>query len=712
MQAFGLFPFVRYVLCLIAGILCYQYTAHLSVIFMVTCWAISFCCYWTAYFFAPNRLFLGLLGQAMLTLLGWLMCYFQDSTHQANHYSHYLPQAEVFQVTIDSWVEEKPQTWKATGEVKQVIIGRKTVATQGSILLYFDKKTVALPRFQTSYWLKGHPQRIAAALNPAEFNYQTYLQRQGIAFQCYAKSRQLYLIPSSTTGFSVRAWAFRANALCDKIFTTYLSQKSSRAVANAMILGLRDELDTSLMQAYSASGAIHVLSVSGMHVGIIYQVLSIIFAFLLRKGIGGKISFFCLVFSCLWFYALLTGLSSPVLRSALMFSMFLVAQLLNRKQNPYNTLACSAFFLLLWKPLWLYDVGFQLSYLAVFGMVFFQPLLSKLWIIETKKSWIHQAFNALWQITTVSIAAQLCTFPLTIAYFHQFPLYFLLVNPFVIGFSTIVLCYGVFFLLATLLMHSLGISFGIKALATVLHYSIVVLNSTVEFTQQMPYSTLKNLSFSPLEIALWGFLLLGLGFLWHSRQYVWIKINLGLVLGLWVVHVGQVWQQSTQYRAVLHYTKQGYLCSIITGNQAWIMADSTLSHEPSKTLTHLNNYLATNGIQKIFWYKNTPEPIGYMPFVAIHQQYFSCWQIDKKTLLYLHQAMPQQQLRLTSLQPLDYLVLSHKSIRNLDEIAHIAYKQLILDGTVRPWEAERWQQQAQQQGIAVRWLGQTGAILL
>ncbi len=672
-------------------------------------WAISFCCYWVAYLFAPHRIFLGLLGQAMLTLLGWLVCYYQDSTHQANHYSHYLPQAEVFRVTIDSWVEEKPQTWKATGEVKQVIVGQKTVATQGSILLYFDKKTVAPPHFQTSYWLKGHPQGIAAALNPAEFNYRAYLQRQGIAFQCYAKASQLCLIQAST-GFSIRAWAFRANALCDKIFTTYLSQKSSRAVANAMILGLRDELDTSLMQAYSASGAIHVLSVSGMHVGIIYQVLSLIFAFLLRKGIGGKISFFCLVFCSLWFYALLTGLSSPVLRSALMFSMFLVAQLLNRKQNPYNTLACSAFFLLLWKPLWLYDVGFQLSYLAVFGMVFFQPLLSQWLIIETKNTLIRQGLTALWQITTVSIAAQLCTFPLTIYYFHQFPLYFLLVNPFVILFSTLVLCYGVLFLLIALFLNSLGLYFGIDFLAKILHYCIVILNKTVVLTEQLPHSTLKYLYFSRVEVVLWACLLLGLGFLWHSRAYIWVKINLGLVVILLGVHFFQVWQQHTQVQALLHYTRKGYVASVIVGNQVWLATDTMALEQKKKVVTQLNNYLSSKGIQQIFWY-NT-HITERCPMLLYQQQGISFWQINGKTLLYIRQNLYKKQLSLAPSLRIDYLVLSHKTIRNLDELVHISYKELILDGSVSRWEIEKLTQQAQQQGIAIRVMSETGAVVL
>ncbi|MBN1820838.1 MAG: ComEC/Rec2 family competence protein, partial [Prolixibacteraceae bacterium] len=189
----------------------------------------------------------------------------------------------------------------------------------------------------------------------------------------------------------------------------------------ALTLGYKDALDPETKEVYSSCGAMHVLAVSGLHVGIIYLAINFLIGFLKRLKTG-RYLFIIITITILWFYALLTGLSPSVLRSALMFSVLITGENLRRPVNIYNSLAVSAFILLFFNPNLIFETGFQLSYSAVAGIVFFQPKINNLFNPG------NFVLKYSWSLFSVSLAAQLSTFPLTIYYFHQFPFYFWLSN--------------------------------------------------------------------------------------------------------------------------------------------------------------------------------------------------------------------------------------------------------------------------------------------
>lgn len=193
------------------------------------------------------------------------------------------------------------------------------------------------------------------------------------------------------------------------------------------------------MEAYSKTGTMHVLSVSGMHVGIVFLVLSFLFKPLDKFHALSYFRIFLIV-PAIWFYAMISGFSSPVCRAALMISLVVIGKVLHRNLNSYHIIAISAFFLLLYNPFFLFDVGFQLSYLAVFGLVYFHPKLYQLFHFHNK------IFDYLWSYCALSIAAQLATFPLGLYYFHQFPLYFLLSNLLILLPVTLIMYLGILLL--------------------------------------------------------------------------------------------------------------------------------------------------------------------------------------------------------------------------------------------------------------------------
>ena len=203
-----------------------------------------------------------------------------------------------------------------------------------------------------------------------------------------------------------------------KFFKENKLEGKEYAVVSALVAGYTDDLDIETMKAFADTGTLHVLSVSGMHVGIIYYVLNLLLLFLSKHRYGNILRVLILL-SFLWLYSMITGMSAAVMRSAAMLSFIIVGKSFNRYVNTYNIIAASIFFLLIMNPFTLMDVGFQLSYISVIGIIWLQPHIYSIFDFNTK--WKDE----IWKVVSVSIAAQIATFPLGIFYFHQFPNYFL-----------------------------------------------------------------------------------------------------------------------------------------------------------------------------------------------------------------------------------------------------------------------------------------------
>jgi competence protein ComEC len=272
--------------------------------------------------------------------------------------------------------------------------------------------------------------------NPGEFDFKNYMSKKGIAFQGYALADDVKVIGNSSNVFVNLALQMRANML-DAIDDYF--PKEDRAIAKALLVGYKSDIDSSTKSHYASAGASHILAVSGMHVGIIMLIISKINSIWARTARTKKIATILLL-ALLWFYVFLTGFSPSILRAGLMFSLVLVGRLLERDHSNLNLISASAVILLVYDPYYLFDLGFQLSYLAVGGIFFIYPKLSVLYHSRFK------VINWLWELSIVSISAQLATLPLTIYYFHQFPNAFLLTNVVTTICATLILIFGLAFM--------------------------------------------------------------------------------------------------------------------------------------------------------------------------------------------------------------------------------------------------------------------------
>ena len=382
-----------------------------------------------------------------------------------------LPEGEYFAV-IDEFPVEKEKSFKAVIRLTEPKI---------KILAYFEKsESISKMEPGTVLWFRGQPELLQKTGNPFEFDYQAYAIRNKIGHRIYLKESNIYFLQAERN-LNLMEWSLIIRDRLLKILEKSGMTGEVFHLVSAISLGAREELEPETIQSFSKTGVIHVLAVSGMNVGIIYIVLNLLLRFLKRRS-GGIIFHTLVILAALWGYALITGLSPSVLRAAAMFSFIVIGKNLSRHPNIYNSLAASAFVLLCFNPSLVYDVGFQLSYAAVFSIVFFHPFLYGLLYF---KYWI---LDQIWILLSVSVAAQIGILPFLLHYFHQFPTWFLLANLMVIPLVTVIL-YLTFIVFAVApIVPFLG-----ELMAKILDWAGQGMLFSVHFVERLPYSVLDGL---------------------------------------------------------------------------------------------------------------------------------------------------------------------------------------------------------------------------
>ena len=332
----------------------------------------------------------------------------------------------------------------------------------------------------------------------SDFDYKSWLAAQNIYHQTFIRQNELVTI-SHHRGNPIIDYALKLRKNQVAYYRKIIRDNEAFAVATTLILGYRSDLDKQTLANYSRTGTIHALSVSGMHVGLVYLVLNWMLQFMNRKR-GFESLKVVIITLAIWFYALLTGFSPSVLRSVIMLSVFIIARLLNRNTDSYNILAFAAFCLLIYDPFLIWNIGFQLSFLAVLGLIWIQPMIQNWW--QPKQNWGYK----LWGVIAMSLSAQLITFPFSVYYFHQFPLYFLIGNLFILLPITLLMYLGIVILI-----------FKIEALAPVFEWFIRFTNSGISLISKLPLASINDIHINQFELTV---LCLGIGlFILACAQY-------------------------------------------------------------------------------------------------------------------------------------------------------------------------------------------------
>jgi len=440
--------------------------------------------------------------------------------------------------------------------------GDSVYRTNEKIMSWFENsETAACLVPGEKIYFHQSPQFISNNNNPFEFDYKQYLNRKKIYRQVYLPTGRWM---KSDEGISLTPFIFaqRFRMQFLEIYRDSNLDDRERHILSALTLGYKRDLEPETKSIFASAGAMHVLAVSGLHVGIIYMVLLYCFGFLKRVK-AGKYVFLILIISVLWLYALITGLSPSVCRAALMFSFVTLGNNLRRRSNIYNTLAASAFFLLLINPNNLFDAGFQLSFLAVSGIVFLQPRFEKM--IDCR----YRLIRYFWSIITVSVAVQLTIFPISIFYFNQFPVYFWVSGLFIIPLVTILIPSGFLLLIFN------GIPFFYRVLSLGADFIIDLIVSLLKTIEKLPLSVI-NISFSTPQLLVISGIIISSFLYIHSRRKIYIKSTLVLLLlSLIISLIVKINNLSRQ--EIIVYNTDDLVVHLISGNTNYIISEKKLN---------------------------------------------------------------------------------------------------------------------------------------
>ena len=421
--------------------------------------------------------------------------FFNNLTFVAKIIDHPVPKAKSFKVLAIIEQTTAGQT-----------IGQKAV-------LYFAKDSLHPPNYGDVVLIHSKISAIENSKNPYAFDYKKYLQRRGIFFSGYVPKYGWQQISRCQLN-PIRDKAYRIQQYFSQIFADAGMSGDEYSIITAILLGNDETMEPELKASYASAGVSHILCVSGMHVGVIFMILNFLLQ-PLEYSKNLRLLKAVLLMLFIWVYACITGLSPSVTRAATMFSFVTIGGMLRRNTNIFHSLFASLFILLIINPLLIFEIGFQLSYAAVFGIIIFQQKLVELW--EPK----HKIVNYFWNLITVSVAAQLATFPLSVYTFRQFPNYFLLANLSVISLSFLVVVSGVCLLAVSFIPV---ISSWIAWLLTL---EIRFMNNLIQSIEQLPGSVTENISISWVQMLLiyLCIIVFYLLFLKKKKIYYWLGFS-------------------------------------------------------------------------------------------------------------------------------------------------------------------------------------------
>lgn len=620
----------------------------------------------------PLRWIYGMLLTIMLFIAGMAQIELRNPWRIKNHFMQIEDKPMYYLARLSEPPQQRAKSTRVQLSIQGIVTaeGEKKPAA-GKIIAYLPIGTAGL-KYGDLILFNSSPDFVAPPLNPHQFDYRSYLARSGILHQVFLKDANWkkiglgYTNPLFSTAFHLR------NYLLDALQKAGLDGDEFY-VASAILLGYDDHLPAYLRQSYTAAGGMHVLCVSGLHVGIVYLFFSFILVFPGRNK-KGKIFKAVIILLILWFYALLTGLSPSVIRASTMFSFMLIGKTFHKKGYIINTLAGSAFFLLWFDPQALFHIGFQLSYAAVVGIVMLQkPVYS----IFHFRNWL---LNKSWEATSVAIAAQIATTPFILYYFGQFPTYFILSNLILAPLSFIVIVTGMILLLIS------PVPLIASYVGWALSSMIYVMNYLITSIESFPSAVLQ-----PLYIPVFAALLLAVLIiqLFYIPSAGWKKFTIPLlstsIVFLFVLTTNHI-KHLQQSQLTIYGIPKHTVIDFVHGKHHIVYADSVAMNDPFIIDFFLKKNWMVSGLTKnrtiIYREKNHSGEILYK-----NQAYF---EFNGKTLA-IWRRESGKVITPSSKLKVDILLVSGNTPEQLSKlITYYDFDQIVFDLTVPPWHLEKW----------------------
>ncbi len=492
-----------------------------------------------------------------LFILAHQSFYVYNAKNNSTHYTHYI--SSLKQQSIASIAEVPVLSEKGLKlilNLKYISTNTKWETTTGKTILYLKKDSIHAYNVGDYLFLDCKWSYITEPKNPNEFNYKRYLENKNIFNIIYSDSK--HVLTYNGLGKD-NSYMLIGEKIKSKIVSSLRNSNLSDnafAICSALLVGFDDEINKDVLTSFSHSGTLHILSVSGMHTGVICGIILFIFSYLDKEDKHKKLK--CtIIISVLLLFTTITGFSPSVLRASLMLSLIILGKTFQKQSNSYNTLLLSAFILLVTNPLLIIDVGFLLSYFAVFGIMYLFPILDSLYFVENK------ILKWFWSSCLISIAATIFTLPITLYFFHQFPIWFVFSNLVIIPISLLVMLFALCVVVFTkvLFLKSLFVSITNATVSLMIYFS--------NLTDNNSYGYIDFISFGKLDVFFLTILIISILILISNKQYNYVVACLSICIIWMFVTITQNYEQIKQHELIVFNIKQKSFFATRIGNKLY-----------------------------------------------------------------------------------------------------------------------------------------------
>ncbi len=506
-----------------------------------------------------------------LFLSGIILHQLYDDRNQKDHFSK-------LELLKNDFIEAKilSKTKTATGyrlktRVSKIIRNDSILFSSGNLLIFTDSSEISKSlNYGDNIVFSSKISKIPGENNPLAFNPARYFHYFNIHYQCFLKENRLIKIPHN--GFSITKLFEKWNKQLQVQLRDIIHDKTNANLAISIILGDKQDLDKDLLSSFSSTGLTHVLTVSGMHVGIVALILNWIFSFLGNNRKSFKILKVVFQIAGIWFYSFLAGNEPAILRAAFMITLILIGSNLKQNLNSLNLLFGSAIILLIFNPLQLFQLSFLLSYAAMLGLlIYYQPIYK---LINVDK---NKILNYLWQMTALSISSQILLYPLLLFYFHNGPTLFILTSLIATPMSFAALLFGFLGVGINLLIHDLGIFIG-KLLSFVFDISIYL----VDFLDSISLNVGDFIFFSRIDLILIYLIIIFFTLFFWSGKHLIFRISMAFLFIFSMNQFYQIIKNHNENVIVVYNSKNNILTDFFIGRKCFCYSKNPLTEEQIK----------------------------------------------------------------------------------------------------------------------------------
>jgi competence protein ComEC len=630
-----------------------------------------------------------------LFLMGFQAVFYQNELNDNRHFRQFLNEKEnkeqIVVATITDF-SDRHNNFRLTARLQKIGTTADSLHDcTGNVVIYIrkDSSEKRTPQYGDLVLLTSKIRAVEPPKNPDAFDFKQYLHRQNIHSQTFTTGDNIEIVAKGR-GNPIQAFAISLQKQLLTILKKHLTTDREFAVGSALLLGYRDAVDEEVRSAYVQTGSMHILAVSGMHILLIFNGLQWIFK--AYKSGNRRFRWTKAIFSLIliWLFALITGLSASVLRAAVMATFLAIGQTMKRRANVYNVLAASAFVLLLWNPLFLFDVGFQLSYFAVVGIVYFYPKIRKIVISP------YKIVNWTWDALAIGFAAQLVVTPLSLYYFHQFPTYFWLSGLLAVPVSSGALYVGIALFFFDWLPY-IGYFLG-----KILFGCVFFMNEIIFSIQRFPLAIVENLALSLIAVFLFYTALIHIAFTIQSRKLRGFFTPLSILAVLSAFYAFSTIQLRQQKRIVIYHVFKHSLIDFFDGEKCFSFTKNNDGNPDSQNRLKYaaNNHRTQLKVNEIHQFNFTDT------LKTVNLSYYKgLCQFDSFRLLVLEK-LPKEPIPL----PVNAVLLRNNPRINIEDIKQkVQFEQIIFDASNSRYHVDKWKTMCTTLGISFYDIGESGA---